>query len=108
MDLTVTDPLAAYADVLREIEGEILYTEIIDFEADGNPELMVFTYDSDPWYTGEGDPPEVLYCYFYRNESGAPVLLSRKEKKEAVPRQGDSVKRRTALSVPICACGRIL
>ncbi len=30
-----------YAEALAEIDGEILYTEMVDFEADGNPELLV-------------------------------------------------------------------
>lgn len=35
------DVLDEYADVLAEIDGEILYSEMVDFEADGNPELLV-------------------------------------------------------------------
>lgn len=35
------NPLIAYADILEEIKGEILYTEMLDFEADGSPELLV-------------------------------------------------------------------
>ena len=40
-----------YKDALTELEteGEILYTEIVDFEADGNPELLVLhTRDKSP------------------------------------------------------------
>ena len=42
MDLTGADPMAGYADFLAKIEkgGKILYTEIIDLEQDGNPELL--------------------------------------------------------------------
>ena len=37
------NPPAEYRDVLNELkqEGDILYTEMVDFEADGNPELLV-------------------------------------------------------------------
>ena len=35
------DVPGGYADALAEIDGEILYTEMVDFEADGNPELLV-------------------------------------------------------------------
>ena len=35
------DVPGGYAEALAEIDGEILYTEMVDFEADGNPELLV-------------------------------------------------------------------
>ncbi len=41
-------PLADYADVLnRLMRGKPLYAEILDFEADGNPELMVLALEED-------------------------------------------------------------
>lgn len=51
--------MAPYKDTLAELEkdGEILYTEIVDFEADGNPELLVLhtREQSNPdRYEGEG------------------------------------------------------
>ena len=64
--------IAPYKDALAEVKerGEILYTEIVDFEADGNPELMIL-YETE---SAAGQP--VINLRFYRNESGEPVFLS--------------------------------
>lgn len=40
MDLTGEDPLALYAGQLDSTFEEVLYTEFVDFEGDGRPELL--------------------------------------------------------------------
>ena len=51
----VADPRIAYADVLDGIDGEILFAEPVDFEGDGDPELLV------------------LYVYPVADQGRAPV-----------------------------------
>lgn len=58
------NPLIAYADVLAEIKGEILYTEMLDFEADGSLELLVVYLPEEP----EGNGKYNIHADIWREE----------------------------------------
>ncbi len=64
---TEADPMAAYANTLDKIteNGKILHTEMIDFEQDGNPELLVIYTAGENEATGT----DFVEVSFYRNET---------------------------------------
>lgn len=67
------DAPAAYADVLAGIEGEILYTETLDFEADGSPELLALYFLENENGTGN---PVVRASVWREGSEGASELDS--------------------------------
>ena len=65
MDLTGADPADAFADVFAkfEEENEVVYTELVDFEGDGDPELLVIVKDD----TEDGRYSSKFSIWAFRN-----------------------------------------
>lgn len=68
----LANPLISYADALSEIKGELLYTDVLDFEADGSPELLVLYLPNDPESSGKTQ----IYAKIFRDGPDGPSELS--------------------------------